>query len=171
MNVGAANRWITLVANVGVLAGIVFLAFEIRQNNELLSVQASYAQFNIVRERRTRLIENVGGLADLVTRQTNGEELSETDFQRLLLNWLDIVDSWEWQYRENRAGRLPDDVMNIEDWQIALRLYPALREQYERTKPRRDQDFLRFMDERVLPQQVGASGRFPPLNLARQVIG
>ena len=73
MNVDAANRWITLVANVGVIAGIVFLAFQIRQNNELLSVQASYTQFNIVRERRARLIENVGGLANLVTRQINGE--------------------------------------------------------------------------------------------------
>ena len=152
MNVDAANRWITLVANVGVIAGIVFLAFEIRQNNELLSVQASYTQFNIVRERRARLIENVGGLADLVTRQINEEELSETDVRRLLLHWLDIVDSWEWQYKENRTGRLPDDVLNIEDWQIGLRLYPGLREQYERTKPRRDQDFLRFMEERVLPQ-------------------
>ena len=152
MKLDNANRWITLVANVGVIAGIIFLAFEIRQNNELLTVQASYTQFNMVRERRTRLIENVGGLADLVTRQTNGEELSETELMRLLLNWLDIVDSWEWQYRENQAGRLPDDVLNIEDWQILLRLYPALREQYERTKPRRDQDFLRFMEERVLPQ-------------------
>ena len=152
MKIDNANRWITLVANVGVIAGIIFLAFEIRQNNELLTIQASYTQFNMVRERRTRLIENVGGLADLVTRQTNGEELSETELMRLLLNWLDIVDSWEWQYRENQAGRLPDDVLNVEDWQILLRLYPALREQYERTKPRRDQDFLRFMEERVLPQ-------------------
>ena len=28
------NQWMTLVANVGVVAGIVFLAFEISQNTE-----------------------------------------------------------------------------------------------------------------------------------------
>ena len=33
------NRWLTLGANVGVLIGIVFLAFELQQNNENLAAQ------------------------------------------------------------------------------------------------------------------------------------
>lgn len=35
------NRWLTLGANFGVLAGIVFLAVEIRQNSELARMQMS----------------------------------------------------------------------------------------------------------------------------------
>ena len=35
-----------LLADLGVLAGIVFLVIEIRQNNSLLAAQASYAQFS-----------------------------------------------------------------------------------------------------------------------------
>jgi hypothetical protein len=35
-----------------VLAGIVFLAIEIRQNNSLLASQASNAHFGVERERR-----------------------------------------------------------------------------------------------------------------------
>ena len=34
MNAERANQWLTLIANIGVVAGIVFLAIEIRQNTE-----------------------------------------------------------------------------------------------------------------------------------------
>jgi hypothetical protein len=36
------GQTITMLANVGVIAGIVFLAFELCQNNSLLRAQASY---------------------------------------------------------------------------------------------------------------------------------
>jgi hypothetical protein len=36
MNLDSINRWLTLGANLGVLAGIVFLGLEIRQNSEAL---------------------------------------------------------------------------------------------------------------------------------------
>ena len=32
MNLDKANQWLTLLANIGVVIGIVFLAFEIRTN-------------------------------------------------------------------------------------------------------------------------------------------
>ena len=34
---------LTLGANVGVIAGIIFLAMEVRQNNRLLAAQARYS--------------------------------------------------------------------------------------------------------------------------------
>jgi len=36
MKLDNANKWLTLVANFGVVAGIIFLAIEVRQNQELL---------------------------------------------------------------------------------------------------------------------------------------
>ena len=36
MNIDSINKWLTLVANIGVLAGIIFLGLEIRQNSEAL---------------------------------------------------------------------------------------------------------------------------------------
>jgi hypothetical protein len=33
------NKWLTLTANLAVVAGIVFLAFELKQNNELLDAE------------------------------------------------------------------------------------------------------------------------------------
>jgi len=36
MKLHSVNEWLTLIANVGVLAGIIFLALEIQQNSEAL---------------------------------------------------------------------------------------------------------------------------------------
>ena len=138
---------ITILANVGVIAGIVFLAMELQQNNALLAAQASYSQFSIERERRTRLIENIGGIADIVVREMDGEPLSTVEGIRLSMNWLDIVDSWEWQFRELEAGRLEGGVLNVEDWRGQLRIYPGLRQRYENTRGRKDENFLIYMDE------------------------
>ena len=134
------------------IAGIIFLGIEIRQNNELLTVQASYSQFAIERERRSRIIENVGGFADIVSKQNQGEELSNTENSRLLLHWLDVIDSWEWQFRENQAGRLEEDVLNLADWRAQWTIYPGLRDEFERTIPRRDEDFLQFIEQNVIPK-------------------
>jgi len=145
------NRWLALIANFGVIAGIFFLALELRQNNELLTVQASYARFNIERERRSRIIED-GGFADIVVRERRGEELSDSELMRLRLHWYDVIDSWEWQFRENRAGRLRDDFLNLADWQVQWRVYPTLKTRYDETVGRRDADFLVFMEENVISQ-------------------
>ena len=40
----AVNRWLTFGANLGVVVGIFFLAFELQQNNELLEAQAEETQ-------------------------------------------------------------------------------------------------------------------------------
>jgi len=44
MNAENLNRWLTLGANTGVVIGIVFLALELQQNNELLQSQTQETQ-------------------------------------------------------------------------------------------------------------------------------
>ena len=36
MNIDSTNKWLTLVANFGVVAGIIFLGIEVRQNQVIL---------------------------------------------------------------------------------------------------------------------------------------
>ena len=151
------NRWLTLAANFGVIAGILFLAIELRQNNELLTVQASYARFNIERERRSRIIED-GEFADLIVRERQGDELSPTESMRLRLHWYDVVDSWEWQFRENRAGRLKDGLINIADWRVQWVVFPMVQTRYKETISRRDSDFVQFMNENVIQPTEESTG-------------
>jgi hypothetical protein len=150
MNTEILTRWITLGANIGVISSIVFLGFEVRQNNELLAVQVNLAQLSVQRDRRSRVIENVGNLAEMVIKDRDGVGLTDMEFERLSLHYLDTVDSWEWEFREYQAGRLSEDVMDIDNWRTMWSLYPTLRNSFEETKDRRSEAFLLFVQDRVL---------------------
>ena len=73
-----ANRfggWLTLGANIGVVVGIIFLAIELRQNNELLRSQASITYV----QARTNAIEiqlQNDKLFETLFRAREGAEIS-----------------------------------------------------------------------------------------------
>jgi len=75
MNLDSLNKWLMLAANIGVIAGIIFLAIEIQQNS--LSTQA---------QTRTELTVIANQMIDFISRPDfviarnklrNEEELSE----------------------------------------------------------------------------------------------
>jgi hypothetical protein len=51
MDAERANQWLTLIANIGVVAGIIFLAIEIRQNTESQNEFVRVAQANAYQAR------------------------------------------------------------------------------------------------------------------------
>ncbi len=51
MDLKKLNQWLTLFANIGVLAGIIFLGFEIRQNTQIMKADAIQESTNIAREQ------------------------------------------------------------------------------------------------------------------------
>ena len=142
-----------LLANVGVIAGIVFLAMELRQNNSLLAAQASYMQFSVERERRSRTMENRANLTDIVLRASAGEELTPTERSQLQAQNLDTLDAWQWQFRENQAGRLDTRYMNIEDWRAMWEFSSGIREVYQQTLNRRTPEFIQFMEENIISER------------------
>ena len=52
------NRWLTLGANLGVVIGLVFLAIEVRQNNENLATQVRATAFFGMAETWNMVAEN-----------------------------------------------------------------------------------------------------------------
>jgi hypothetical protein len=56
--------------------------------------EASYAQFNIQRERRNRYIENSGGIADILRKSQTGAPLTDNEAFRRAILFEDILESW-----------------------------------------------------------------------------
>jgi len=78
MDLEKLNKWLTLLANIGVLAGIIFLAIEIRQNSDAIRAQTR-AQ---LAEEVTELFSvnmNDQGYATVLMRGNNVEELSAVE--------------------------------------------------------------------------------------------
>ena len=93
------NRWITLGANIAVLIGIVFVALELRQNNELMAAEARFNRVTVSRDAWQAMAEN-GDYADLLVRARRGEELSATDEFRATASTMRYLVNMDWMYRE-----------------------------------------------------------------------
>jgi hypothetical protein len=99
MDVDKVNRWLTLLANVGVIAGIVFLALEVHQNNELLEADARYNRMRVSWDGWQSLAEN-GDLANLMVAAQSGETLTDVERVRVDAVTTRILVAFEWTYRE-----------------------------------------------------------------------
>ena len=143
---------ITILANLGVIAGIVFLAFELQQNNQLLEAQVSYSKYTVEYERRRRMIENSGGITDIAVKNRRSEELTATEAYRLDVYLNDLLFNMEWQYEEMRAGRLDESDLDLRIWRQLLSATPGLEELLESTEDTRAPGFVEFLDDKVLNQ-------------------
>jgi len=72
------NRWLTLGANVGVLAGIILLVVELEQNREMTQAQTRTQLAQGLVELFTTNM-NDSAYADILLRGNNGEPLSELE--------------------------------------------------------------------------------------------
>ncbi len=76
------NRWLTIVTEVGVLAGILLVAFELAQNREMMEAQTR----NEIAVQIVDLMSDGATnpeLADLVRRANRAEALTPTDSVQL----------------------------------------------------------------------------------------
>lgn len=96
-------KTISLLANLGVIAGIIFLALEVQQNNELMRVSVREAQSERVRHYAEQ-VYTVPGLAEILVKVENGEPLTEVERVKFLNRQLRQLRGFEAQWREFVAG-------------------------------------------------------------------
>ena len=99
------NEWLMLIANVAVVGGIVFLAIEIRQNNELLRSESRQALVSNDVTSLTANLENV----DVFAKLTSQEELSAEDQLRLSFMYTLDLRNREFEYFQYVNGLLDEE--------------------------------------------------------------
>jgi len=111
MNFDNLNRWLTLVANLGVLAGIVFLSLEIDQSNRIAEREARGELLNIVTDINRSSWENPE-IAELMVKLRNfdpeltaNEEYRAISFAMLQINQAIRLNA---TYEE---GFLPEEIL------------------------------------------------------------
>ena len=137
------NKWLTLVANLAILGGLVFLALEIQQNTNAIRSTSVQEATNVAREHPLMFVQfpDVNRLA-----MADYESLSQEDQQRRF--WL-AVSFWHGMqglYRQNELGTLPES-----EWEVWVRVICA---NYERSNPRlweraaatHSSDFVQFVE-------------------------
>ncbi len=91
---------------------------------------------------------NTGGLADAVTKARQGDELTPSEELQVGAFRTYVVRTMEFMFLED-----PDHVRGSSGWMDAVfRGVPGAREFYDGTKAGRDANFVRFVDQEVLPR-------------------
>ncbi len=146
------SQTIGILANVGVVAGIIFLVVELRQNNDLLAAQARY---NLIVQRadmNDTLREPY--VLEALQDSANGVDLQFAQSIALLGVAAKLIEMWEWQYNEYRAGMLERGQLPVENWRVwyhgELGITLPVREAWETRRTIVSADFARFMEENVV---------------------
>lgn len=101
---------IAIIANVGVILGIVFLAFELRQNTDVMELQVS--QLNL--ERQTDDLADYYRYPDLrraYVKFAQGERLTVDEDFILGAYAARVFATWRWRYEEQDGRGLPVEAM------------------------------------------------------------
>jgi hypothetical protein len=139
------NRWLTLGANLGVVVGLVFLAIEIRQNNENLATDVRATAFFGMAETWSMVAENPE-LSGAIVKDMEDGELTPSEENQLFAYWVRVFLTLEWNYHE-----LPEDEFRR---RLAFQRRAYLDSSthpsaWERAKPLLDPEFVEFMNENV----------------------
>jgi len=147
MDKDRANRWLSIGANLAVLASIVFLALEIRQNTEMTRAQITMgrAQNNLA---LADMQINSDYLPDIIIKAADGEELSRTELYRYTTNIRAILRSYDndlQQYNQGLLGEnIPRVIPTIVDRFIVRS--PHGRDFWERNKYSFSDEFMELAD-------------------------
>ena len=140
-----------LLANVGVIAGIAFLGVELSQNNDLLAAQARYDL--IVQRADMNDTWNEPRILEILYKYESDAGLTPIERSALYNVTAKLVEMWEWQYNEYKAGMLKKEQLPIANWRRQYRgedITPnPLREYWGSLSDTASPDFVEFMRENV----------------------
>lgn len=148
-----------IVGATAIVITLIILIVEVRGNSDAIRAQTISAQVDRELERRRWIFLNEGGIADLVLKSRSGAPISEAERFRLARYYVSLLDSFEWQYREVRADRLPESVLNVWAWQGLWRDDPMMKDRWELTKGIRDPAFVEYWEANVVNSDEIVSGR------------
>ena len=143
---------IGILANVGVISGIVFLAMQVRQTNRLSTAQARYS----LRQYRSDIADSLmqPHVLEATHKWARGEELTDEERSTGLMVAIKIIELWEWQYGEYSAGMLQMSELPVGAWRLWFHgkgPFPVpIQEIYALRKDVLNVEFVQFFEGNVV---------------------
>jgi hypothetical protein len=135
-----------------VIAGIIFLALEIQQNNRLLSAEAN---FNLLQNRTNDPVVHDREVAEFWFRVNSGDELDDVDRYRVEQWVFEALLNWQWEWGQFNDGNLAIEELPIAAYRNAffgrgITRQVEFAEVWERLKPTLNDEFVEFMTLEVI---------------------
>jgi hypothetical protein len=148
---------IQIVANIGVIAGIVFLAIELRQNNEVLTAEARLQRAQTRIDGLTEALNNPDLVRARLTDSRRGELTAEERYL-LELFWEITLNRWQYVHGEMQAGLVDPGDIPVAGWKRTMSTYPSFYAAWEQAKSTAfRKDFVTWMEQNVVEPSMAQS--------------
>ena len=138
----------SIIANIGVFAGILLLAYELRQNNDLMEAEARLNRTTMVIDTWRFIAENAD-LIELREKERQGEELSATETRRIDATIMAIFTALEWTFIERPEGSSErHQIIEIQRRNFAN--FPEFGRVWQDRKDAFNPAFVQWMEENVV---------------------
>ena len=140
------------LAALGVIASMVFVGFEIRQNT-IAGRSAAYMEIGIATGESWQAQAHGSVYAELVvlSRDTSRwNEIDEAGWVRLAAKMTEVMRRWETVYLQVEQGLLPDDAMERLGFGVSPRVYwpTTLDRLWPQVRNRMDPEFATYIETR-----------------------
>ena len=159
------GQTIQILANLGVIAGIVFLVIELQQNNAVLGAQVRATRTQ-VRLDGLQAIENNPELLRAYLKLRDGEALTAMDQSLIEVDTARVLATWQYIYGEFQAGLIDEADIPVENWRYVVSTRSPMKDAVENAgRVGLRSDFAQWMKENVVVgTPVEAKVSAPPLN-------
>ena len=154
MNLDSLNKWLALAANIGVIAGIFFLALEFQQYQEEMSSQSRFNYFSTrVEMQKTLSIDPI--ITPIIFKSRVGETLTPLESFRLFQLVRTILIAWKYEFGEYAEGRIELIELDVAGKRGLYRnptlpfgeVYSGIKDQFEP-----ESNFVSFMETYIVSQ-------------------
>ena len=142
MNIDSINKWLTLVANFGVIVGIIFLAVEVNQNNQLMEAEARSIRNSHTGALYVLVAEN-SDIASILVKDLKNEVLTEIENFRIRAFWIQAIDTTFLSFKSLPSDELRLVELNFRGYFVT---FPSLVSLWESRKDRYPSDFKVWID-------------------------
>lgn len=147
MDTDRLNRWLTLGANVAVLAGIFFLAVEISQNTEMMRAQIHQSRAEASMSE-AQVMYNSEYLPEILVKLRQGSAISDVDRERYVHFLRGLHKNLDNQLRQHREGFLADNIPGSVRIAIMVEIVPIkdARQEWDRTREIFSKEYAALVD-------------------------
>lgn len=146
MRLPSFNEWLSIVANLAVVAGIAFLALELRQTNDLMESERRYNRLQVFLDGTSSYIENPS-LAEAILKSRRGQELTENEEFVLDQQLRNIFAIWQWTWIELGAT----EEFPLASYRTSMRL-GYFQSHWKAISPGLMPEFVSFVEENIVPR-------------------
>lgn len=144
---------VSILANVGVVLGFIFLVIEVRQNNQMNRTNAWNSLLRSGIEFNDHIMVTPD-LADILAKGNNNEELTDGESIRLQSFAAGSLQRVWFDYRQIKTGIISAEELRtrIPTFKMLFTRFPVMRTIWEETRGRYSEYFQSFIDGYVLSE-------------------